>query len=106
MREISIHMQANEDAMKEIGRLKAHAMDEVSNELTTPEGERNYLYNSKAARQIDQIVHTDKTNKDEQGVVLWKHDKIVERWKGYYAAHCPTKTPHQFWGQIISACSA
>ena len=34
----------------------------------------------KSAKDFTQIRQI----KDEQGVVLWQHDKIIERWKGYY----------------------
>ena len=32
----------------------------------------------KSAKDFTQIRQI----KDEQGVVLWEHDKIIERWKG------------------------
>ena len=35
-----IYRQTNKEAKKEVARSKAHAMDEVYNELDTPEGER------------------------------------------------------------------
>ena len=31
--------------------------------------------------------------KDEQGVVLWGHDKIIERWKGYYGKPLNEENP-------------
>ena len=67
------------EANKEVARSKAHAMDEVYKGLETPGGERK-IYRiakerDKSAKDFTQIRQI----KDEQGVVLWKHDKIIER---------------------------
>ena len=80
--ERDIYRRANKEAKKEVARPKAHAMDEVFKELETPEGERKIYRIAKArdksAKDFMQIRHI----KDEQGVVLWEHDQIIERWKG------------------------
>ena len=36
--------------------------------------------------------------KDEQGVVLWEHDKIIERWKGYYGNLLNEENPRTVFG--------
>ena len=79
-----IYRQANNEAKKEVARSKAQAMDEVYKELETPEGERKIYriakVRDKSAKHFSQIRHI----KDEQGVVLWEHDQIIERWKAYF----------------------
>ena len=58
-------MQANKEAKKTVAISKAHAMDEVYDELDTLDGKRNILY----------IRHT----KDEEGVVQnsWSGGKVI-----------------------------
>ena len=46
--ERNIYRQANKAAKKEVAISKAHAMDEVFNELETPEGERKIYRIAKA----------------------------------------------------------
>ena len=59
-------------------------MDEVFKELETPEGERKIYRIAKARDKSAKDFTKIRQIKDEQGVVLWKYDKIIERWKGYY----------------------
>ena len=96
--ERDIYRQANKEAKKEVARSKAHAMDEVYKELETPEGERKIYTIAKArdksAKDFTQI-------KDEQGVVLWEHDKIIERWKGYYGNLLNEENPRTVFGDGV-----
>ena len=39
--------------------------------------------------------------KDEQGVVLWEHDKIIERWKGYYGNLLNEENPRTVFGDGV-----
>ena len=76
-------------------------MYEVYKELGTPEGERK-IYRiaktrDKSAKDITQIRQI----KDEQGVVLWEHDKIIERWKGYYGNLLNEENPRTVFGDGV-----
>ena len=66
-------------------------------ELETPEGERKIYRIAKArdksAKDFTQIRQT----KDEQGVVLWEHDQIIERWKGYFGKLLNEEKPRSLW---------
>ena len=81
--ERDIYRQANKEAKKEVARSKAHAMDEVYKELETPVGERKIYRIAKARDKSAKDFTQIRQIKDEQGVVLWEHDKIIERWKEY-----------------------
>ena len=59
-------------------------MDEVYKELETLEGERKIYRIAKARDKSAKDFSQIRQIRDEQGVVLWEHDKIIERWKGYY----------------------
>ena len=59
-------------------------MYEVYKELETPEGERNVYIIAKARDKSAKDLTQIRQITDEQGVVLWEHDQILERWKGYY----------------------
>ena len=55
-------------------------MDEVYKELETPEGERKIYRIAKARdKSAKDFTHIYIMKRDEQGVVLWEHDKILER---------------------------
>ena len=54
-------------------------MNELYEELETPEGERNI---SRIAKAKDFTKNYQ--IKDEQRVVLWDLDRIMGRWKGYF----------------------
>ena len=64
------YRQANEEAKKEEARSK--------------EGERNIYIIAKARDKSTKYCKQVRQIKDEQGLVLWEHGKIIERWKGYY----------------------
>ena len=55
------------------------AMNELYEELETPEGERKIYRIAKAKDFIK-----NNQMKDEQLVVLWDLDRIMGRWKGYF----------------------
>ena len=103
-----IYRQANKAAKKAVAvsRAKARAMNELYEEVETPEGERKISRIVKARdftknnqikdvqrvvlRDLDRIVRRckdfTKNNqiKDEQRVVLRDLDRIMGRWKGYF----------------------
>ena len=39
--------------------------------------------------------------RDEQGVVLWDHDNIIERWKGYYVKLLKGEKPMTVFGDGV-----
>ena len=96
-----IYRQANNEAKKEVARSKAQAMDEVYKELETPEGERKIYriakVRDKSAKDFSQIRHI----KDEQGVVLWEHDQIIERWKAYFGKLLNEENPRTVFGDGV-----
>ena len=59
-------------------------MDQVYKELETQEGKRKIYRIAKARDKSAKHFTQIRQIKDGQGVVLWEHDKIIERWKGYY----------------------
>ena len=76
-------------------------MDEVYKELETPEGERK-IYRianarDKSAKDFTQIRQI----KNEQGVVLWEHDKIIERWKGNFGKLLNEENPRTVFGDGV-----
>ena len=58
-------------------------MDEVYKELETPEEERNTYRIEKARDKSAKYITQIRQIKDEQGVFILEHDKIIERLKGY-----------------------
>ena len=99
--EREIYKQANKGAKKEVARSKAHAMDEVNKELETPEGERKIYRIAKARDKSAKDFTQIRQIKDEQGVVLWEHDKIIERWKGYYGNLLNEENPRTVFGDGV-----
>ena len=93
--------QANKEAKKEVARSKAHAMDEVYKELETPEGERNIYRIAKARDKSAKDFTQIRQSKDEEGVYLWEHDKIIERWKGYYGKLLNEENPGTVFGDGV-----
>ena len=71
-------------------------------ELETPEEERNIYRKAKArdksTKYFTQIRHIIK---DEQGVVLWEHDTIIERWYGYYGKMPNEEHPRTVFGDRV-----
>ena len=97
-RERDIYRQANKEAKKEVARSKAPSMDEVYKELETPEGERKIYRIAKARDKSAKDFTQIRQIKDEQGVILWEHDKIIERWKGYYGNLLNEENPRTVFG--------
>ena len=100
--ERDIYRQANKEAKKEVARSKAHAMDEVYKELETPEGERKIYRIAKARDKSAKDFTQIRQIKDEQGVVLWEHDKIIERWKGYFGKLLNEENPRTVFGEGLT----
>ena len=73
-------------------------MDEVSKELETLEGERNIYRIAKARDKYPKKFTQIRQIKDEQGVVLWAHDTIIERWKGYFGKLLNEENPMTVFG--------
>ena len=73
-------------------------MDEVYKELETPEGERKIYRIAKARDKSAKDVTQIRQINDEQGVVLWEHDKIIERWKVYYGKLLNEENPRTVFG--------
>ena len=65
-------------------------MNELYEELETPEGERNISRIAKA-----KVFTKNNTIKDEQRVVLMDLDRIMGRWKGYFDK-LPNGENHRF----------
>ena len=99
--ERDIYRQANKEAKKEVASSKAHAMDEVYKELETPEGERNIYRIAKARDKSAKDFTQIRQIKDEQGVVLWEHDQIIERWKGYFGKLLNEENPRTVFGDGV-----
>ena len=74
-----IYRRANKEAKTGIAISKAHAMDDVYKELETPEAERKIYRIAKARHKSAKDFSQIRQIKDEQGVVLWEHDQIIER---------------------------
>ena len=51
----------------------------------------------KSAKDFTQIRQI----KDEQGVGLWEHHKIIERWKGYYGKLLNEENPMTAFGDGV-----
>ena len=52
---------------------------------------------NKSAKDFTQIRQI----KDEQGVVIWEHDKIIERWKGYFGKLLNDENPRTVFGDGV-----
>ena len=76
-------------------------MDEVYKELETPEGERKIYRIAKARDKSAKDFTQIRQIKDEQGVVLWEHDQIIERWKGYYGNLLNEENPRTVFGDGV-----
>ena len=100
--ERDIYRQPNKEAKKEVARSKAHAMDEVYKELETPEREQKIYRIAKARDKSAKDFTQIRQIKDEQGVVLWEHDKIIERWKGYYGNLLNEENPMTVFGDGVA----
>ena len=79
-----IFRQANKAAKKAIAANKALAMNELCEELETPEGERNIFRIAKARDKASKDLSHMKQIKNEHGVILRDLDMIIGRWKGYF----------------------
>ena len=69
-RDRDIYRQANKEANKVVARSKVHAMDEVFDELETPEGKRKIYGIAKARDKPAKDFTQIRQIKDGQGVVL------------------------------------
>ena len=77
-------MQANTVAKEAVATTKALAMNELYEELETPEGERKIFRIAKARDKTTKDFSHMKQIKNEHGVVLRDLDMIIGRWKGYF----------------------
>ena len=76
-------------------------MDEVYKELETPEGERKIYRIAKARQKSAKVFTQIRQIKDEKGVVLWEHDQIIERWKGYFGKLLNEENPRTVFGDGV-----
>ena len=79
-----IYRQANKAAKKAVETNKALAMNELYEELETPEGERKIFRIAKARDKASKDFSHIKQIKNEHGVILSDLDMIIRRWKGYF----------------------
>ena len=78
------YRQANKAAKKAVATTKALAMNELYEELETPEGERKIFRIAMARDKATKDFSHMKQIKNEHGVVLRDLDMIIGRWKGYF----------------------
>ena len=78
------YRQANKVAKKAVATTKALAMNELYEELETPEDERNIFRIAKARDKATKDLSHMKQIKNEHGVVIRELDMIIGRWKGYF----------------------
>ena len=78
------HRQANKAAKKAVATTNALAMNELYEDLETPEGERKIFRIAKARYKATKDFSHMKQIKNEYGVVLRDLDMIIGRWKGYF----------------------
>ena len=94
-KERDIYRQANKEANKVVARPKANE------ELERPEGERNIYRIAKARDKSAKDFTQIRQIKNEQGVVLWEHDEIIERWKEYYGKLLNEENPRTVFGDGV-----
>ena len=78
------YRQANGAAGKAVATTKALAMNELYEELETPEGERRIFRIAKARDKATKDFSHMKQIKNEHGVVLRDLDMIIGRWRGCF----------------------
>ena len=78
------YRQANKAAKKAVATNKALAMNELYEELETPEGERKIFRIANARDKATNDFSHVKQITNEHGVVLRNLDTIIGRWKGYF----------------------
>ena len=76
------YREANKAAKKAVAMNKALAMNELYEELETPEGERKIFRIAKARDKATKDLSQMKQIKNEHSVVLRDLDMIIGRWKG------------------------
>ena len=79
-----IYRQAKKAAKKAVSTNKALAMNELYEDLETPEGERKIFRIAKARDKASKDFSHMKQIKNEHGVILRDLDMIIGRWKGYF----------------------
>ena len=79
-----IYRQANKAAKKAVSTNKALAMNELYEEMETPEGEIKIFRIAKARDKASKDFSHMKQIKNEHGVILRDLDMIIGRWKGYF----------------------
>ena len=76
--------QANKASKKAVATNKALALNELYEELETPEGERKIFRIARARDKATKDLSHKKQTKSEHGVVLRDLHMIIGRWKGYF----------------------
>ncbi|XP_066957105.1 uncharacterized protein [Macrobrachium rosenbergii] len=82
---------------KAVAQQKARVLDEMYEELETPEGKRKIHRTAKSRdKNIKDYSHIKRV-KDGNGVVLCNTDKIKKRWKEYYEHLFNEENPRKFF---------
>ena len=68
--------------------------------METLEGELNISRIAKARDKSANDFSQIRQIKDEQGLVIWEHDKIIERWKIYYGKLLNEENPMTIFGDV------
>ena len=95
------YRQANKAAKKAVATTKALAMNELYEELETPEGERKIFRIAKARDKATKDFSHMKQIKNEHGVVLRDLDMIIGRWKGYFDKLLNEENPRSIFGDGV-----
>ena len=84
--QLLVYMQSSlfSVSKKAVATNKALAMNELHEELETPEGERKIFRIAKAREKASKDFSHMKQIKNEQGVILRDLDMIIGRRKGYF----------------------
>ena len=78
------YKQAKKEASRAVAKAKAETLNEVYEELETPEGEKKILRIAKARDAASKDLSQIRQIKDNNGVVLAEDDEIKSRWRSYF----------------------
>ncbi|KAI5720850.1 hypothetical protein M8J77_012470 [Diaphorina citri] len=78
------YKKANKETKRVVARAKARELNDLYDELDTPEGERNIYRIAKSREKAKKDFTHIKEVKDKDGKVLKSEKEIKERWKDYF----------------------
>ncbi len=93
--------RAKKEAKREVARAKAQAMNEVYEELETPEGEKKIYRIAKARNKATKDLTHIKQVKDQHGRVLSEDGKIKDRWEKYFEHLLNEENPRVVFGDGV-----